>query len=198
MILNGNMERYNLTEVRPQFRPAHFHSKNEVNLPSTNLEDLYQRMVEKIFESIYSYNKEGFYKFGKVIKLDIHMVDYIPLRGSSYIPLPKYLADKKAIINMQNEDNQCFKWCVARALNSVKRDAERITKILRVQAEELNWDGITFPMPCTDTAIGRFEKQNPDISVNVFGADAIGKYYIIYPIRISVWEKARDRSFTYK
>ena len=166
MILNGNMERYTLTEVRPQFRPAHFHSKNDVNLPSTNLEDLYQRMVEKIFESICSYNKEGFYKFGKVIKLDIHMVDYIPLRGSSYIPLPKYLADKKAIINMQNEDNQCFKWCVARALNPVKRGAERITKILRVQADELNWDGITFSYATflcitfpTDTAIEGFENQ---------------------------------------
>ena len=96
---------------------------NEVNLPSTNLEDLNQRMAEKIFESIYSYNKEGFYKFEKVLKLDIRMVDYIPLCGSSYIPLPKYLADKKAIINMQNEDNQCFKWCVTRALNPVMRDA---------------------------------------------------------------------------
>ena len=163
MILKGNMQKYNLTEVRPQFRPAYFLSKNEVNLPSTNLEDLYQRITEKIFESIYSYNKEGFYKFGKVLKLEIHLVDYIPLRGSSYIPLPKYLADKKAIINMQNEDNQCFKWCIARALNPVKRDAERTTKILRGQAEELNWDGVTFPMPCTDTAIERFEKHNTNI-----------------------------------
>jgi putative component of membrane protein insertase Oxa1/YidC/SpoIIIJ protein YidD len=30
-----------------------------------------------------------------------------PLRGSSYIPLPKVLANKKAIINVQNEDDEC-------------------------------------------------------------------------------------------
>ena len=91
---------------------------------------------------------------------------------------------------MQNEDNQCFKWCVARALNPVKRVAERITKILRVQAKELNWNGITFPMLCTDTAIGRFEKQNTSISVNVFGAVVKGNHYIVYPHRIS---KAHER-----
>ena len=86
---------------------------------------------------------------------------------------------------MQNEDNQCFKWCVARAINPVKRDAECTTKILRGQAEELNWDSVTFSMPCTDTAIERFEKHNINISVNVFGAETRGKCYIVYTLRIS-------------
>ena len=80
-----------------------------------------------------------------------------------------YLAKRKAITNLKNEDDQCFKWCIARALNPVKDHPERITKDLRSQAEQLNWDGITFPMPCTDAAIGRFERQNPTISVNVYG-----------------------------
>ena len=142
-------------------------------------------MTEKIFEGVYSYNKEGFYKFGKVLRLDIHLVDYIPLRGSSYIPLPKYLADKKAIISIENKDNQCFKWCIARALNPINRDAEHFTKILRGQAKELNCDSVTFPMPCTDAAIGRFEKQNPTVSIHVFGAEARGNHHIVYPLRIS-------------
>ena len=38
-----------------------------------------------------------------------------PLKGSSYIPLPSCLASKKAIINMQNEDEECFKWSITRA-----------------------------------------------------------------------------------
>ena len=40
-------------------------------------------------------------------------------------------------------------------------------------------------MPCTDVAIGRFEKQNPIISVNVFGAEDNVIYYEIYPLRNS-------------
>jgi len=49
------------------------------------------------------------WKFVAVQKLNTNTVEYEPLKGSSYIPLRKYLADKKAIINLKNEDNQCFK-----------------------------------------------------------------------------------------
>jgi len=45
---------------------------------------------------------------------------------------------------MKNEDSQCFKWCVTRALNQVKHHSERITKELKTQATKLNWDGIEF------------------------------------------------------
>jgi len=62
-------------------------------------------------------------------------VKYKPLRGGTYIPLPKFLASKKALINMKfksekrrNEDVQCFKLCTARALNPVKDHPERITR----------------------------------------------------------------------
>lgn len=30
--------------------------------------------------------------------------------GGSYIALPKWLEDKKAIINIKNRDNMCFLW----------------------------------------------------------------------------------------
>ena len=79
---------------------------------------------------------------------------------------------------MKNEDDECFKWCVARALNPVENHPERITQKLRKQAEELNWKGIEFPMQADK--IEKFEKINPNISVNV--------YYIhgdIQPLRIS-------------
>jgi len=58
-------------------------------------------------------------------------VRYKPLREGTYVKLPKCLASKKALINMKfrNEnktDNQCFKWCIARALNPIKDHPERI------------------------------------------------------------------------
>ena len=80
--------------------------------------------------------------------------------------LPPEVANKKAIINLNNKDNQCFKWAVTRALNSVKDHSECIdTKIIK-STEKYNWDGITFPVNLKQ--IDRFEK-NPTISVNVFG-----------------------------
>ena len=44
------------------------------------------------------------------------------LGGSSYIPLPDFLAAKKAIVNLKNEDNECFKWAITRALNPVENN----------------------------------------------------------------------------
>jgi hypothetical protein len=86
------------------------------------------------------------WRFKSVVKLEINTFVYRPLKGSSYIPLPKELAAKKAIINMKNKDNECFKWCVTRALNPVEEHPERITKELKKQAEQLNWSGIEFPV----------------------------------------------------
>ena len=92
------------------------------------------------------------------------------------LPIPTPLTT--AIINMKNEDDMCFKWAVARALNPVEGDAERITKLLSKQAEELNMKCIEYPVSLKD--IDKFEKQNPSISINVFGFEGN-----TYPLRIS-------------
>ena len=75
---------------------------------------------------------------------------YVPLGGSSYIPLPKFLAAKKAIINLRNNDDECFKWAITRALIPVEKNSERIDKKLRKKSEVLNWDGLKFPVNLSD------------------------------------------------
>ena len=100
----------------------------------------------------------------RVEKLVITKSRLNELRGSSHISLPKKIKDRKALINMKNKDNQCFKWAVMRALNPVTKsestNPERITKELKKQANELNWDGIEFPTPCTAKQFQTFEKNN--------------------------------------
>ena len=44
--------------------------------------------------------------------------------ASSYIPLQKYLANKNAIINLKNNDDQCVKWAVTRAINPTERNPQ--------------------------------------------------------------------------
>ena len=53
---------------------------------------------------------------------------YVPLGGSSYIPLPKFLAAKNANINLKNENDECFKWAITPALNPIEKNSERIDK----------------------------------------------------------------------
>ena len=58
--------------------------------------------------------------------MDMQTVEYSPLNGSSYILLPKELSLKKAIINIENNDQECFEWSILRFLNPVVKDQERI------------------------------------------------------------------------
>ena len=146
---------------------ADFHSKMEKNFEGTNENELFDEMIERIVENIANFQRGSNWQFVAVNRLEIHLGDFKPLGGSTFFPLPQKIANKKAVINMKNEDDQCFKWSVTRALNPVDKNAERITKKLKEQSERLNWSGLEFPVKLKQIAL--FEKFNPEISINVFG-----------------------------
>ena len=151
--------------------PAHFNSAMEIVFEATDLQEVYERMKTKILESFSTYLKNGSgWVLKKVVRLDITLSKFKPMRGSSYIPLPSAVKNKGAIINMKNEDEYCFKYSIARSLNPVEKHPERITEELREQAEELNWDGIVFPTPCSEKYFEKFGRNN-NMSVLVFGYD---------------------------
>ena len=101
-----------------------------------------------------------------IIQLELHIVRYNPLRGETWIPLPKELTNKKTIINVKNKDNKCFLWCVLRALNPKENNAERVNKELKTRENTLNMEGIKYPVSLKD--IHEFEKQNPDTKEKAF------------------------------
>jgi len=179
MILICMMTKINIATGEEENNLAYFHSYQELNLDATHVHAMYDRMVNKVRESLATYQMRGSgWVFKSIDSLEIHTVEYRPLTGGSYLPHPKKLASKNAIVNPKNEDNECFKWVVTRALNPVEDHPERITPELRQQAEQYNWDGITFPAEFKD--IGKFEKQNPGIYVKVFGY----KDSSVFPLRI--------------
>ena len=153
-------------------KEAAFHSKIEVNLESTDSIELLSKTKETVLESLAKFQRQGSnWKFNSVFSLNLHTAKYVPLGGSSYIPLPKFLAAKKAIISLKNDDDECFKWAITRALNPVEKNSERIDKKLREKSEVLNWDGLKFPVNLSD--INKFENHNSSISVDVFGYEKL-------------------------
>ena len=117
LIFKCNMERGN-TPVEMVIKPADFHSDIEVNLDGTDEQELYDTMVQRILENMPAFQREGSpWRLHGIIQSELHTVRYMPLRGETWIPLPKELANKNAIINMKNKDNKCFLWCVLRAFN---------------------------------------------------------------------------------
>ena len=122
-------------------KEAAFHDKTEVNLESTDSNEFFSKIQENVFEDLSKFQRQGSnWRFLSILSLDLHTVKYVALGGSSYSPLPKFLAAKKAIINLKNDNDECFKWAITRALNPVDKNSERIDKKLR--GPQLGWCGI--------------------------------------------------------
>ena len=157
----------------------YFPSNVEIVTEATDLSELYDQMTDKIFESIQNFQNRGSgWQFDRVEHLDININPYNPLSASSYIKLPGKLYEKKAIINVKNEnDNECFKWAVTSAVFPAERDGERLSKQMRKDSEKFDWTGIEFPVSLKQ--IDKFENNNP-YAINVLGYEGV-----VYPLRIS-------------
>ena len=160
-----------------------FHSKGlKLILEGTNENDTYDEMMEEILEEIdKTRDLEGSgWKFEKVIKLVLHTTRWETVNAGSYIELPQALKNRKAIINMKNQDDKCFMWCVLRALNPKDNHPERIDNDLKSKVDTLNMEGIQYPV--SFRGIDRFEHLNPEISITVLGYNEEEK---VYPLKVS-------------
>ena len=146
---------------------AYFNSGTHINLESTDVEKLIDKCVKKITEDLEIYQKNGSGWYFKLVhSLEIHTVENGVMKGSSYIPLPDWESDKKAIVNIENKDEKCFLWCIIRYLHPRDKNDTRL-KDLKKYENSLNTKGISFPMKLKH--ISKFEKLNPSLpGINVF------------------------------
>ena len=109
------------------------------------------------------------FKFDEVLFLNVNFHQLNLTRGSSYLPLPDWIEKKKAIINPQNDDEECFKWAVITALewteiNSHPEHASNLGKFI----DNYDWSGLRFPVSIKDIYV--FQTNN-NISVNMLAAE---------------------------
>ena len=108
-------------------KEAEFHSKTEVNLESINSNELFSKMKETVLETLAKFQRQwSNWGLRSVLSLDLHTVKYEPLGGFSYILLPGFLAIRKQLSNLKNENDECFKWPITRGLNPVEQNSERV------------------------------------------------------------------------
>ena len=170
LYLHVIMKREQPGEPEPKTDKFAFHSKGlKLVLEGTNEEDTYDEMAAEILEEIdMTEMADGSgWVFVKVEKLVLHTTRWDPVNAGSYIELPQALKNRKAIINMKNQDDKCFLWSVLRALNPKDNHPERIDNDLKSKVDILNMQGIQYPV--SFRGIDRFESQNPEISITVLG-----------------------------
>ena len=85
-------------------------------------------------------------------------------RGESYIDSPEWIKNKKATINLKNNDDKCFQYAISVALNHerIGKNPQRISKI-KPFIDQHNWKEIDFPSCSKDWK--KFESNNKSIAL---------------------------------
>ena len=113
---------------------------------ASGINDLIQRMLAYIKAQTEKpkFPESGF-TLGKIMHLYLNFHKLVLIRGGSYIELPEWIKSKKAVINPQNKDEECFKWAVIAALHheDIKHHPER-TGLLRSYEKQYNWKDSSF------------------------------------------------------
>ena len=132
----------------------------------SDMDEIVSAMIEHMKQQIENPAlRDSKFVFDRIIHMDIDFHILNLTRGSSYIPLPDWLAKKKAIIDPKNSDLECFKWAVIATMRweEIDRDHQKISKLRRYE-DNFDWDGIKFPASIRD--IKRFESRN-EIMINI-------------------------------
>ena len=158
-------------------KEAYFNAKPQTVTNETEIANLLQITQQQIINMIQQWISEGSAWIIKSIDGHfINVVKYRPLRGSSYIPLPEELQNSaKGIINMKNNDDECFRWCHIRHLLPQNTNPQRIKECDKKYVGKLDYSGIEFPVSVKQ--YNKIEKQN-NIRVNVFGYEEKQPYPI--------------------
>ena len=158
--------------------PSHRRTKCLTAIPTTDIEQEVDDAFKNLMISILEFTLEegSNLVIDHLIKLDLRMATYQPVAGRSYLPLPEKLANKKAIVNVQNKDNNCFLWSVLAGLHPARKHSERVSWY-RPYLHTLKYDHM--PMPVISKDLRKFEKEN-HLAINVFGYD---KH--VYPLYIT-------------
>ena len=98
----------------------------------------------------------------KTLWLDV--AKYEPIKGSSYLPLPDSLKNKRAVINVKNDDDHCLRYTLRAALFPTNNHPERLSSYTK--DDGLNFEKVESPTPVSQ--ISKVETLN-NLAINVYG-----------------------------
>jgi hypothetical protein len=83
-------------EIGEQFTDAHHFTSCRRVLLADDIVEMVDQALQQLEDLSFSYQNMGSdWLFFRVLDLTIHVVNYRPTKGSSYIPLPEWIKNKK-------------------------------------------------------------------------------------------------------
>ncbi|CAH2014997.1 unnamed protein product [Acanthoscelides obtectus] len=128
--------------------------------------------------------KDSGWVLENILYLEININKYNPLRAAAYLPLPKEITNKKAVLNIRNTE-YCFAWSIVAGMIKPKGRASLTTSYPHFSnIPGLNFAGMDFPVALK--SISKFERLN-NMSINVYGIekefiDGKSKYQVVGPL----------------
>ena len=178
--MRSNLEKLDGSECTPVFN-----TKFITVLESDNVDEIIDQAMGIIYMKLEDFQEMGSgWCVHHIDSMDLHIGSYKPYGGSSYVELPNYIKEKKAVLNIKNKDNKCFLWSVLAALHPIQWDEQpsRVSHY-RPYEEDLNVQGLSCPMKISD--LKKFEEQN-NISIYLYGHEDEEKG--ITPMHISKYD----------
>ena len=95
-----------------------------------------------------------------------------PLRAETYHPHSRWISSTRCVVNVRNEDNECFRHAVMAGLYTPEQNGHRVSSYKPYyEQEDAPMFQLTYPAKLRD--IAKFERDNEakDISVHVYGVE---------------------------
>jgi uncharacterized protein YjaZ len=158
IVLRGKFRKFHPATGREEF------SKNEIILREDEIGEMIHALLHETIESWD--NNEGYWHLVNVVNVDFKLREYKPLTCSSYIELPEWIYSKEATINIKNEDQKCFKYCLQyhKHKNEITHHPERVSWYSKWN-NDYDFSNVKFPVEVDD--IKKFCKQN-NMSINLY------------------------------
>ena len=111
------------------YKTPYFNSKTKIIINENEIGRELRTSEQEILNGIAVWLSEG--SGWTVVSINDHYINsvvYNPLKGSSIKLPPELQNSSKGLINLQNKDNECFRWCHIRHLNPQEKYPQRIKK----------------------------------------------------------------------
>ena len=106
-------------------------------------------------------------------------VDIMAARPFTYIPLPRWIQTRRAVVNVAGTGDDCFRWAILAGMHLVDVNADRRGKYVEHMGK-YDFSSLSFPTPLQ--SVGPFALRN-NMSINVYGVDDDNK--VNYSLRVS-------------
>jgi len=148
-------------------------------LKNTDLDDMLCAAFQKLELELEELSIKGSgFIVSRFIDFCTYVNKYEPPSAGKYFPLPKQIADKRAVVSVRNADEFCFKYAMLSKF--VKRNPQTFqSRVYKKLDGKYDWTNVNFPAQLKD--IKTFLRNNENCSINLY---ELGKDQRVLPVRV--------------